>query len=105
MLMLDTDRLASHACYLRCLSDGAKSFLRMLLHACFVLGRRVLEHLCVGRKYMERQQDRQRDDFGADAPGQGNAVVDGLPGEVRPVRWYQDVGVPSSPRSRPCCAS
>ena len=66
MLMLDSDHLASDAFCLRCVADGAKSFLGMLLHPCFVLSRRVLEHLRVGREYMKRQQDRQRGGFGAD---------------------------------------
>jgi len=69
MLMLDSDHLASDAFFLRCVADGAKSFLGMLLHPCFVLSRRVLEHLRVGREYMKRQQDRQRGGFGADPFG------------------------------------
>ena len=49
------------------------------------MSRRVLEHLRVGREHMERRQDRQRGDFGADPLGQGDAVLDGFPGEFRPV--------------------
>jgi hypothetical protein len=33
--------------------DGAKSFLGMFLHACFVLSRRVLDHLRIGRERMK----------------------------------------------------
>src|SRR5271167_4837268 len=93
MLMLDMDHLAGDACCLRCLGDGAESLLGVLLHAYFVLSRRVLEHLRVGRKHMKRRQDRQGGGFGADPLGQGDAVLDPLPGEFRPVRRYQDIGI------------
>ena len=56
--MLDLDCLAwEDACRLRC--DSAKNFLGMLLHACLVLRRRILDHLRVGRDNMKRRQDRQ----------------------------------------------
>jgi len=87
MLMLDLDRLACDTCCLRCVGDGAKSFLGMLLHACFVLSRRVLDHSCVGRERMKRRQDRQHGGFGADPLGQGYAVLDSFPREFRPIRW------------------
>src|SRR5208282_5197306 len=93
MLMLDMDHLAGDACCLRCLGDGAESFLSMRLHAYFVLSRRVLEHPRVGREHMKGRQDRQRGGFRADPLGQGDAVLDGLPSEFRPVRRYQDVGI------------
>jgi hypothetical protein len=79
--MLDMDDLAGDACRLCCLGDGAESFLSMRLHACFVLSWRVLEHLCVGREYMKRRQDRQHGGFGADAFGQHDAMLDSLPGK------------------------
>jgi hypothetical protein len=85
--MLDLDRLASDTCSLRC--DSAKNFLGMLLHACFVLSRRILDHLRVDRDRMKRRQDRQHGDFGADPLGQGDVVLDSFPGEFRPVRWYR----------------
>src|SRR5579859_6817169 len=91
MLMLDLDRLACDACSLRC--DSTKSFLGMLLHACFVLSRRILDHLRVGCEYMKRRPDRQHGDFGTDPLSQGDAVLDSFPGEFRPVRWYQNVGI------------
>jgi hypothetical protein len=47
-LILDMAPLACDACCLRCMDDGAKNFLGTLLHACFVLSRRVLDHLRVG---------------------------------------------------------
>jgi hypothetical protein len=50
MLMLNLDGLARDACCLRCTDHGAKSFLCMLVHACFVLSRRVLDHLRVRRE-------------------------------------------------------
>jgi hypothetical protein len=53
--MLDPDRLACDACCLRRVSDGTKSFLGMLLHAFFVLSRRILDHLRVGRERMKRR--------------------------------------------------
>jgi hypothetical protein len=61
--MLDMDHLAGDACCLRRLGDGAKSFLGVFLHAYFVLSRRVLEHLRVGREHMKGRQDRQRGGF------------------------------------------
>jgi len=79
--MLDTDHLAGDACRLRCLGDGAESFLGMCLHACFVLSRRVLEHLRVGREHMKRRQDRQHGGSGADPFGQHDAMLDSLPGK------------------------
>ena len=90
--MLDLDRLAWDTCRLCC--DSAKNFLGMLLHACFVLSRRILDHLCVGRDRMKGRQDRQHGDSGADPLGQGDTVLDSFPGEFRPVRWYQDIGIP-----------
>jgi hypothetical protein len=83
--MLDLDSLACNACCLRCLGSGAKSFLGMLLHAHFVLIRCVLNHLRVGRERMKRRQDRQHRDSGANPLCQGDAVLDGFPGEFRPV--------------------
>src|SRR5208337_488562 len=88
MLMLDMDDLACDASCLRSAGDGAKSFPGMLLHACFVLSRRVLDHLRVGRERMKWRQDRQDGGFGAEPLGQSDAVLDILPGEFRSVRWY-----------------
>jgi hypothetical protein len=68
---LDLDRLACDACCLPCLGDGAKTFLGMLLHACFVLSRCVLDHL----RCMKWRQDRQHGDFGADPFGEAIAVL------------------------------
>jgi hypothetical protein len=65
----------------------------MLLHACFVLSRRILDHLCVGRDRMKGRQDRQHGDSGADPLGQGDTVLDSFPGEFRPVRWYQNISI------------
>ena len=65
----------------------------MVVHAYFVLSRRVLDHLGVGRERMKGQQDCQRGDFGADSFGQGDAVLDGFACEFRAVRWYQNVGI------------
>jgi hypothetical protein len=95
MLMLNLDGLARDACCLRCTDHGAKSFLCMLVHACFVLSRRVLDHLRIDRERMKRRQDRQRGGFGAYPLGQGDAVLDSFPGELRPIRRYQDVGIHS----------
>ena len=92
--MLDLNGLACDADRLRCADYGVKSFFGMVVHAYFVLSRRVLDHLRVGRERVKRQQDCQRGDFGANSFGQGDAVLDGLPGEVRAVRWYRDVGIP-----------
>ena len=100
MLMLDLDRLACDACCLGSVGGGAKSLLGMLLHACFVLSRRVLDHLRVRRERMKGRQDRQHGDFGADPLGQGDAVLDSFPGEFRPVRWYQDAGIHRALRER-----
>ena len=47
------DPLACDACCLRCMDDGTKNFLGTLLHSCFVLSRRVLDHLRVGRERMK----------------------------------------------------
>ena len=58
-LILDMDPLACDACCLRCMDDGTKNFLGTLLHACFVLSRRVLDHLRVGRERMKIRQDGQ----------------------------------------------
>src|SRR5881398_2521935 len=91
MLMLDLGRLACDACRFRC--DSAKNFVGMLLHAYFVLSRRVLDHLWVGRDRTKGWQDRQHGDSGADPLGQVDTVLDGFPSEFRPVRWYQDVGI------------
>jgi hypothetical protein len=95
MLMLNLDGLARDACCLRCTDHGAKSFICMLVHACFVLSRRVLDHLRIDRERMKRRQDRQRGGCGAYPLGQGDAVLDSFPGELRPIRWYQDVGIHS----------
>jgi len=89
--MLDLDRLACDACRLRC--DSAKNVLGMLLHAYFVLSRRILDHLWVGRDRTKGRQDRQHGDSGADPLGQGDSVLDSFPGEFRPVCWYQDIGI------------
>jgi len=93
MLMLGMDHLAYDAYCLRSAGDGAKSLLGMFLHAYFILSRRVLDHLRVGRERMKWRQDRQHGDFGADPLGQGDAVLDSFPGEFRPVRWYQNVRI------------
>ena len=50
--MLDLDHLAGDAGCLRCVGDGTENFLGVLLHACFVLSRRILDHLHVGREHM-----------------------------------------------------
>src|SRR5271166_6807530 len=84
MLMLDMDHLAGDACCLRCLGDGAKSSLGMLLHAYFVLSRHILEHLRVGREHMKRRQDRQRGRFGADPLGQGEPSWTAFPASSHP---------------------
>jgi hypothetical protein len=65
MFMRDMDHLARDARCLRCVSDSAESLLGMFLHACFVASRRILEHLCVGRKHMKGRQDRKRSGFAA----------------------------------------
>jgi hypothetical protein len=52
-----------------------------------------LDHLRVGRVDHFGRQDRQHGNFGADPLGQGDAVLDSFPGEFRPVRGYQDMGV------------
>jgi hypothetical protein len=78
------------------LDDSAERFLGMFLHACLILSGRVLEHLRVGRERMKRRQDSQHGYFGANALGQGDAVLNGFPGELRTVRWYQNAGVHSS---------
>jgi len=57
MFMLNVNHFARNACCLRCGGDGAKSRLRLLLHACLVLSPRILKHLGVGREHMKRQQD------------------------------------------------
>jgi hypothetical protein len=57
----------------------------MLLHAHFVLIRCVLNHLGVGREGMKRRQDCQDGDSGANPLGQRDAMLDGFPGEFRPV--------------------
>jgi len=59
----------------------------------FVLSRRILDHLCIGRDRMKGRQDRQHGESGADSLGQAETVLDSLPGEFRPVRWYQDIGI------------
>ena len=101
MLLLDLDHLAWDAFRLHCAGDGAESFLGMLPYACLVTGRRVLEHLRVGRQHMKRRQDRQHGNVGADPFRQGDAVLNSLPRKFRPVRWYQDIGIhrPLSPCS------
>jgi len=93
MLVLDLDRLACDARCLRGVGDGAKDFLGLLLHACLVLSRRILDHLRVGRERMKGRQDSQHGGFGADPLGQGDAVLDSFPSQFRSVRWYQDVGI------------
>jgi hypothetical protein len=93
MLMFDLDRFAFNASCVRRLRNGTKGCLGMRLHACFVRSRRVLDHPRVGRECMKRRQDRQDGSFGADPLGQGEAELDSLAGEFRPVRWYQDVSV------------
>ena len=42
---------------------------------------------------MKGRQDRQHGDVGADPFRQSDAVLDSLPSEFRPVRWYQDIGI------------
>src|SRR5690348_3692891 len=42
---------------------------------------------------MKGRQDRQHGDSGADPLGQGDTVLDSFPGEFRPIRWYQDIGI------------
>jgi hypothetical protein len=51
----------------------------MVVHAYFVVSRRVLDHLRVGRERMKRQQDCQRGDFDTDSFGQGDAVSTAFP--------------------------
>jgi hypothetical protein len=96
MPMLDMDPLACNAGCFRCVDGGAKNFLGTLLHACLVLSRRVFDHLRVGRERMKIRHDGQHGGFGADPLGQGDAVIDSLPGQFRPVGWNQDVGIHSS---------
>ena len=79
MLMLDIDCIVCDARCSCCVGDGAKSLIGMLFHACFVLRRRILDHLRVGRQCMKRLQDRHPGDFGTDPLGQGDTVRDGLP--------------------------
>jgi hypothetical protein len=62
---------------------------RQVVSACVLC---VLDHLRVGRDHVGRQ-DRQHGNFGADALGQGDAVVDSFPGKFRPVCGYQDMGI------------
>jgi hypothetical protein len=88
--MIDMDDLAGDVCGLCCTGDGTKGFLGMLLHAFFVLSRRILEHLRVGREHMERRQDRQRGGFGTGALRQSDAVSDRFPGEFRSVSRNQE---------------
>jgi len=90
MLMLGLDRVACDSRRFRRRCHGAQDFLGIVLHADFVLRRSVLEHSRVGRQHMKRRQDRQRGDLGADPLGELEAVLDGLSGELRPVRRYQD---------------
>jgi hypothetical protein len=62
-------------------------------YAYFVLSRRILDHLRVGRDRVKGRQDRQHGNFGADPLGQGDAVLDSFPGEFRPICGYQDIGI------------
>jgi hypothetical protein len=55
--------------------DGTQRSLCMFLHACLVLGGRVIEHPRVGRKRMKRRQDCQHGQFGVNPSGQGDAVL------------------------------
>src|ERR1700682_5973755 len=50
---------------------------------------RVLDHLRVDRERMKRRQDCQHGGFGTDPLGQGDAVLDSFPGQLRTVRWSQ----------------
>jgi hypothetical protein len=75
LLVLDLDGLACDARCLRGVGDGAKGLLGLLLHACLVLSRRILDHLRVDRERMKRRQDSQDGDFGADPLGQGDATA------------------------------
>jgi hypothetical protein len=93
ILMLDLDHLARDACCLCRVGDGAKGLVGVVLHACFVLRRRILNHLRIGRQRMKWRQHRKRRDFGANPLGQSDAVLHGFCGEFRPVGWYQDGGI------------
>jgi hypothetical protein len=53
MFMLDMDYFVCNTWCLRCTRSGARSFLRVLLHACVVLSPRILEHLRVVREHMK----------------------------------------------------
>ena len=86
--MLDLNCLARDPCCQRFVGAGAKDFGCMLLHARFVLGRRVFDHLRVSCEGVKRRQNRQHDGFGTNPLGQGDAVLDGLPGQFRPVCRY-----------------
>ena len=91
--MLDLNRLARDAGCLRRVGDRAEGFLGILLHACVVQTSMSLI-VCVSVvNVWKRRQHRQRDGFGADPLGQGDAVRDSLLGQVRAVRRYQDVGI------------
>ena len=70
---------------------GGKNFLGMLLHACLILTRRVLDHLRVGRENMKRRQDCECGCLGADPLGQGDAVLDSLSGSSPSSRSSQRV--------------
>ena len=59
----------------------------MLLHAP-LYSSCVLNHLGVGREGMKRRHDCQDGDFGANPLGQRDAMLDGFPGEFRPVCGY-----------------
>lgn len=69
MLMLDMDPFARDACRSRYAGDSAKNILGMLLHACLVLSRRVLDHLNIGRESMKRRQDYECGGLGPDLLG------------------------------------
>ena len=84
MLVLDLDGLACDARCLRGVGDGAKGVRGLLLHACLVLNRRILDHLCVGRERMKRRQDSQDGDFGADSLGQVDTMLDSFPASSDP---------------------
>ena len=61
---------------------GGKNFLGMLLKACLILTRRVLDHLRVGRENMKWRQDCECGCLGAHLLGQGDVVLDSLSGSL-----------------------
>jgi len=84
MLMFDLDRLARNACCLRRGGDRAQRFLSMLLHTCFVLSWRVLDHLRVGGERMKGLQDRQHGNFDPDPLGQSDTGLTAFPASFEP---------------------